>query len=199
VLDAAGVSHPGHAFPIGDQVHHLGVRRDLDPSPVGGAPQRGDQRPGIRGRLVRGVNRRGHTRRKPWLQAPRIASAQPLRLEGEVAHELESVAKLGGLVAIERDMHRAEIEESDLTPGRIGELGCECRPLPVGAQRELEQLLLAPGRLADRREHAGGDSRGARPRLAPIEDAHRQPALGRAPRAGQADRARADDERVEPG
>ena len=70
------------------------------------------------------------------------------------------------------------------------------RPEPVGLERQLEQPLLAPGRLGDRSEHPGRDARGpgARPRA--LEHEHVEPALGRPPGAGEPDHAGADDQRV---
>ena len=122
--------------------------------------------------------------------AARLASAAAARLEAELAPEREQALERLGLVAVARDDQRA---------GRAGRVSPEASASSAqksakrarAAQAELEQRALAELRLGDRREHARGDLPGAG--IAGVEHDGAQAALGRAPRARQADRAATGD------
>ena len=72
-----------------------------------------------------------------------------------------------------------------------GELG----PAVGRQQRRREQVVLAPARLPDRRDHPGGDHGGPL-RAAGIDDEHVEARLGGPPRAGEPDQAAADDDQL---
>ena len=81
---------------------------------------------------------------------------------------------------VESDVERAASKERGPL-GRVRELRRELRPHRMRGQRGVEQILLAPGRLADRRQHPRRDARGAR--------AAARRARGRAPEAPPGPRA----------
>ena len=66
-------------------------------------------------------------------------------------------AQLLGLVAVERDVQGAADLIAGRHPARLLELGDEARVELGGDEGQLEQVGLAEGELADRRQHPGGD------------------------------------------
>ena len=130
------------------------------------------------------------------LELAALRRREPLGVEPVPAHELEPPAQLGRLVAIERNVQGAELEEPRVEAARRAQLVGELGPERVGAESELEQAVLSPARLADRRQHPGGDVRGTASRLVALEHEHVKAALGGAPRAGKADDSGADDDDV---
>ena len=110
--------------------------------------------------------------------------------------ELVAAAQLLGLVAVERDVKRSALGETHLLARLIIELRGKTRPASQRLEVEFEDLLLAPGRLADGGEHARGDTGRPRRGTIALEHAHPRAALGRSPRTGEPDHAAADEDRV---
>ena len=139
------------------------------------------------------AQRRGQAR----LELAAGARRQPLGLEARAALQVVDAAQLRGLVAVERDVQGAVGRVAGRHPARLLELGDEARVELGGDQGQLEQLGLAEGQLADRRQHPGGDpgrpGRRLRSRSSTTTPA---PRLGQAPGAGEADDPTANDYRV---
>ena len=106
-------------------------------------------------------------------------------------------AQLRRLVAVEGDVQRALAQVPGRAAGLGLELGDEAGVQPRRLQRQRQQLRLAEGQLADRRQHPGGDV--GRPRRRPRALQHRdlRAAPRRAPGASQADHSTAYEYRVE--
>ena len=196
VLGAVGGRDPGQTAPSSDRRPSTSAISIRPPAASKRGDERRDQRPRIDGGLVRRVHAAAAAGAEPGLELAAGARRQPFGVEPERAHQLEAAPQLGRLVAVERDVQRAELEVADLAPGSPRRARPRTRPEPVRGERQLEQAVLAPGRLADRRQHPGGDVGGAGAGTVALDHEHLEPALGRAPGAGEADHAGADDDRV---
>ena len=139
----------------------------------------------------------GQRRGQARLELAAGAGRQPLGGEAEAALQVVDAAQLRGLVAVERDVQGAAGLVAGRQPGRRLELGDEARVELGGDQGQLEQLGLAEGQLADRRQHPGGDPgrarRAARARSSTTTSA---PAWARRQARGEADDPAANDDRV---
>jgi hypothetical protein len=133
------------------------------------------------------VERQADGRRQGGLEPAGLARAQPFDVEVVGAPEGEQAVERLGLVAVAGDRERAGRAQAGILARRLGQLGAEVAEHRRAAQVELEQRVLAELRLGDRGEHPRGDT----PRGIPtgVDDDGAQAALGRAPRARQADRA----------
>jgi hypothetical protein len=132
------------------------------------------------------VQRQPYGRRQSRLQPPRLAGAQPLDRQPEPRPEAGQALERLGLVVVACDHERADLEVAGVVQ-RSHEVRVPARAL----QAELEQRLLAELRLGHRREHPRGDV--PRARLAHVHDDDAGAAALRLTRAGEADRAAADD------
>src|SRR3954469_15186633 len=83
---------------------------------VGG---RGDGAPGVAGAVARHVEREPHGGRQRRLGAARLARAQALALEAQLATEREETIELGGLVRVARDRERAGAAQPRVAPRRL--------------------------------------------------------------------------------
>ena len=143
---------------LDDDLEHLGAGDQLGPGTLGGERERRDEAARVDGGLVRGEDPGDDARAQARLEVAALRSPKPRRLEAERVHQVEAAAQRLGLVAVEGDVKGAEAEEAGVAPAGIGEVAREPRPELVRTKREGEQRVLAVGRLADRREHAGGDA-----------------------------------------
>ena len=114
---------------------------------------------------------------RPGSRSRQRARRQPLGLELERALQVVDAPQLRRLVAVERDVQRPEPLVAACSPRRRLQLGDELRVEPRRRQGQLQQLRLAEGQLADRRQHPGRDPRRAAARLAALEHRHPRPAL----------------------
>ena len=110
---------------------------DLD-RPAGALERRGRARPPAAAgrrppRAGRGRPRGRRSRAPARARGRRSARAIPASRPSE-SHQLVPAPQLRRLVAVERDVQRAELEHADVAPGGLGELGGEPRP-ERGARR----------------------------------------------------------------
>ena len=179
---------------------HLGAPASARGSPPPPRPRRArsasQQRARIDLRLPGGVEAAGDARRQPRLQSPALARPQPRRLEPEPPVQLvERVAapppRRGRAPRAARRRRRYGTARS----ASALELGGEGRPRFGRRDRRRVQRVLAPARLADRRDHPGRDLRGplGGPR---VEHDGPHPRARGAPGAGEADHAAADHEQL---
>ena len=191
-LERAAVLQPdaGHPLALEGDGAHARTRAHDAAGAAHRLGQRGHQPARVDRVVARDVEREPHGRRERRLRAPRGRREQPLDVEAEALAEREQPVERLRLVAIARHDQRARRVQPRVATGRLRELGAERGEAGGGAQAQLEQRVLAELRLGDRREHARGDLPGAR--IAGVEHAHAQPALGGAPRARESDRPAAD-------
>ena len=184
--------------PLGpaDRAGDLGARDHLGSGALGGGGQRAHQRPGVDGGLVGSVDGARAARGEARLQPSRLAGAQHARVEVQRAHQLMAPAKLGRLVGVECHVKRAQRQVPHVGAAGLGQLGRERRPGGVRVKRQAQQTLLAPGCLADGRQHPGGHARRPGAGAVALEHRDREACLGGAPGAREPDRARADDNQV---
>ncbi len=187
---AVGEPHAGDALALRGHAGHARTRAHEATRAAHGLRQRLDEAARIHGVVAGDVERQAHRRRERRLRAARGGREQPLDLEPEPLPEREQPVERLRLVAIARDDERARPAQAGIAARSLGQLGAELRESRGRAQAEPEQRVLAELCLRHRREHAGRDMPGAR--LAGVEHAHAQPALGGAPCAREADRPAAD-------
>ncbi len=136
------------------------------------------------------VQREPDRRRQRGLETPCLRRTQPLDRQPEIAPEGGEAIERLGLVAVARDDHRPH-----RAVARILERGAEVRVARGARQPEFQQRTFAELGLGDRRQHARGDVPGAG--LAGVDHDDARTALRSTPRAGESDRATADDGDVE--
>jgi hypothetical protein len=146
--------------------------------------------------VVGQVQGAAHGRRQRGFEPARRAGQQRLHVQPEALAQIALALQRLGLVAVAREHERAGRSVADIHVTRRGELLGERGPAARAAQAELEQRPLAGIGLRHRREHARSHARGPGAELAALEQQHRQPALARAPRDGEADDAATDDRYV---
>ena len=189
VLPSASL-HARDALALRGHAGHARTRAHEAARAAHGLGKRCDEAARIHGVVARDVERQADRRRQRRLGAARGGREQPLDVEPEPLPEGEQPVERLRLVAIARDDERSRPAQAGVAARSVGELGAELREPGGGAQAEPEQRVLAELRLRDRREHPGRDMPGAR--IACVEHAHAQSALGGAPRAREADRPAAD-------
>src|SRR6185295_5198208 len=160
---------------------------------LGGAGERRDHEARIDRVVVRHVEREADRRREGGLDPAGLGRAQPLGPQAEERAQRELAVERLRLVAVARDEQRPPGPVVDVDAARLAQLLGERGPRPRALEAEAQERLLAGVRLADRREHPGGDVRRAVAELAAVEHADAQAARRRAPRGGEADQANADD------
>ena len=171
-----------------------GARAELRPGGRRGGAERGDQPARVDGMVVAELEREPHGRRERGLGAARGRGQEPLGAQAVAGVERGEPLERLRVVAVAGDDERAGRAQLRVDARRGGQLGAEARVRGGGAHAQLEQRLLAVLELGDGREHAGGDV--PRAGLAGVEHEHAQAALGRPPRAREADRPAAHDEDV---
>jgi hypothetical protein len=176
--------------------HHLRTRLNID-SAAFESPEQSRNRPsridaGLPGDVSPAANRGRQTRLQPSALPP----GQPLRIETELAVELVPASQLLGLVTIQRHVQGTLLREPGVQVRLVPDLPGERGPAAQRLEVEREEPFLAPGRLADRGEHPGGDAGGTGGRAVALQDAHPRPPLSGPPGAGEADHAGADEDRV---
>ena len=120
--------------------------------------------------------------RQAGLQLAAAARRQPLGAEAERALQVVDAAQLRRLVAVEGDVQGAVARVAGAHPARRLQLGDEVRVELGRGERHPQQLGLAEGELADRRQHPGGDPGRAGRRLGALEHDDPGAAPGRAAR-----------------
>ena len=181
----------------GAHLGDLGVRAQHRARALGGARE-GRHDPTRVDRVVVGdVEREADGRREGRLQAAGARREEALGAQAEPLAQRELARERLGLVAVARDEQRALRAVAHVEPAHLPQLLREARPAACALEAEAQERLLAGVGLADRREHAGRDVRGAAAELAAVEHADAQPARTRAPGRRQPDEAAADDRYVE--
>ena len=114
--------------------------------------ERAIERPRVDGGLVRRrARRRGRPAPSPGSSSRQALGREPLGLEPVRAHQLVPAPQLGRLVAVERDVQRAELEVADVAAGRRGELRRElaaragARRAPSSSSRSSPQVASPTG------------------------------------------------------
>ena len=189
--------HARHPLTGDDDARDLGALAQHPARALDRDGERGAQRARI-DRVVAGdVERQPQRRRERRLAATRLAREQPLDRQSErLALGSRALQRLG-LVAIARDEQRAARAVAGIALGRLGQLLDEGVVAVERGAAEREQPALADARLADRREHAGGDARGPAREHVALQHDRPQAALLRAPRDGEAGDSAAHDGDVE--
>ena len=183
VLGAVGRAHPDEPVVLDQRPGRLG---DLDRPALRleRCHQRRGERPRVDRRLVRSVNATVAAGAEARLERRGTPKATAIPRRGRA----RASARSGGAARPpRRGRGRRAARPARGSPDRAArrcKLGGERRPELVRGERQLEQAILAPARLADRREHAGGDVRGAR------RQAGRARAPSRRGRAGRSARRR---------
>ena len=121
------------------------------------------------------------------------------RLEPEPLAQRELAVQRGRLVRVAGDEQRAAGAVADVDAAHVRELGGERRPAPRALQPERDERGLLRVRLADGREHPGGDGRRGAGERPAVHEHDAQPARPRAPGDDEAADAAADDGDVEGG
>ena len=197
-LGAVGGADAGQALALEDAGEDLASRPQLGARlRAQGGGEGAGQGAGVDRRLLGRVDAAVGRRGEAGLELAAGAGGEPLGLELERALQLVDAVQLRRLVAVEGYVEGA----GPGVPGRLAagglELGDELGVEPRRGEGQLQQLRLAEGELADRRQHPGGDVGRPRRRFGPLQDEDPRPALGGPPGAGEADHSATYEYRVE--
>ncbi len=176
----------------GVEARHLDADAQLATGGGEGGGQRANDGERVDVAVLRRVDRAADPRRQTGLAPACGARPEPLGVESELDLEGVQAAQLLGVVAVGGDDQRAASRVAGRQRGQLLELGGEGGPQVARGEVELEQRLLAEGRLGHRGEHARRDARGTGARGVALDHQHRHAGLGAAPGAAEADRSGAD-------
>ena len=195
-LLARARAHAFQPLAVEQRRDHVGAAAHLDPLGGERREQRRGHLPRVDRRLVGRVDAAVEGRGQAGLQLAAAARRQPLGAEAERALQVVHAAQLGRLVAVEGDVEGTVADVAAAEPARRLQLGDEVRVDLGGGDRHPQQLGLAEGELADRRQHPGGDAGSAGRRLGAVEHDDFGAVLGKPPGAAEADHSAADNNYV---
>ena len=173
---------------------HRAVFDQLDPSLARSLGEGAAEQPVLDLMVARAPDRGGDAGLQMRLALARLRRGQPVQIEAEPLLEFVGMAQRRGVIAVERDDHRALAAILDRDAGGGFEFAGEIGPQALAFERQRQERLLAGLGLDRGGQHAGRRPARAMPGHASIVNGDGAAGLREPPRDAEADDAGADDD-----